>query len=449
MYGIVGLVMLVLAMMLPLFTKEIVVLLFSKIEQGVGTSDSSTLIISILFYVLHQLVICSFIYIGALFLSFSFVKKRPLFIAQGLFACMVMAAIFVENVMYMEHYSYIIHLVILIFIFIFLNSNHVSNHKYRLFPLVCVLILIILSMEWLNLIPSLSPFGLGSDDLAISIKTVGDYSLLNAIALLFFILCSVLTLLFVVIISIFYKQIHVLNNYQEQERELQKEAHIVALEERVFKEVRTLAHDLKTPLVSIEGLTSLMEMMVPKHEKMKAYSSRIQGSVQKMKEMISEILREDVRGKLPVKELFDYATGHAVLFHPRIHLSVEVAPGLSEICVNKIRMARAVTNLIENAMVSIGDRSGRILLQATQDERYVWISVRDDGPGIEPEIIEGIWKEGYSTQHSTGLGLSFVKAVVAQHDGQVTMDSDDHFTKVMIRLPLHGKEVEDDKDSHH
>jgi len=440
--------MLALAMMLSLFTKGMVVLLFSKIEQGIDTSDSSTLILSIFFYVLHQLVICSFIYIGALLLSFSFVKKQLSFMAQGLFACLVMAAIFVENAIHMEHYSYITHLVILIFTLIFFNSNHVSNHKCRLFPLVCVLILIILSMEWLNLIPSLSPFGFGRDDLAISIKTVGDYRLLNAIVLLFFILCSVLTLLFAVILSIFNKQIHALNNYQEQEQELQN-ARIVALESRVFKEVRTLAHDLKTPLVSIEGLTSLMEMIFPKHEKMKTYSSRIQGSVQKMKEMISEILREDVREKLQVKELFDYVTAHAVLFHPRIHLSVEVAPELPEICVNKIRMARAVTNLIENAMDSIGDRSGRVLLQATQGERYVWVIVSDDGPGIEPEIIEGIWEEGYSTQHSTGLGLSFVQAVVAQHDGQVTMDSDDHFTKVTIKLPLYGKEVEDDKDSHH
>ncbi|GGE29011.1 ATPase [Pullulanibacillus camelliae] len=450
LYGMSGLALLGLAMTLPFFTREMVLLLFARVTQSIETADSGTLVLSVFFYVLHQLVMCTFIYLGALFLSLAIVKQQASSLFQGFFAFIVIEAIFVENVIHTEQYSYTIHLLILSCAFILFNS--VSNDKFRLFPLISVLILIILSLEWLNLIPSLSSLGFGSDDLATSIKVADGYltnnKLLNSISTLFFILFSVLTLFFTLLIYTFNKQIHTLNKYQEQEREL-KDARIAVLESRVFKEVHTLVHDLKTPLVSIEGLTSLIEMVLPHHEKMKAYSNRIQGSVQKMKEMIAEILREDVRTQVQVKELFDYATSHTVLSHPLIAFSVESAPDLPAIRVNKIRMARALTNLIENAVFSIGNQPGHVVLQAKRDDSHLFIIVSDDGPGIAPEVIKGIWQEGYSTKHSSGLGLPFVKAVVMQHGGRVTIDSDANSTKVMIALPLYEKEEDDDKDSYH
>jgi signal transduction histidine kinase len=78
-----------------------------------------------------------------------------------------------------------------------------------------------------------------------------------------------------------------------------------AMENRVYQEVKSMVHDLKTPLVTIRGLNSLL-LSANGQGKLAEYSDRIENSVTKMSDMISSFLYEDSRQKLATSELIGY-----------------------------------------------------------------------------------------------------------------------------------------------
>jgi len=152
--------------------------------------------------------------------------------------------------------------------------------------------------------------------------------------------------------------------------------------------------------------------------------------------MINEILREDVRVDTRPHELVDLVRAHWLPHRNHIRLEVEVPPDLPPVRVNRIRMARVLMNLLENAMSAIGDRPGHIAIRAEAADGVVLLRIEDDGPGIPPHLLHEIDKPGFSTKQATGLGLPFVKKMVEAHGGTVTLTSTPgRGTTVCITLP--------------
>ena len=73
-----------------------------------------------------------------------------------------------------------------------------------------------------------------------------------------------------------------------------------------------------------------------------------------------------------------------------------------------------------------------------QEVRFL---VRDNGSGIPQELLDEIWKKGFSRRNSSGLGLSFIKQVVEQCGGQVSLESvENQGTVVTVVLPRYQEE---------
>ena len=102
----------------------------------------------------------------------------------------------------------------------------------------------------------------------------------------------------------------------------------------------------------------------------------------------------------------------------RMHL-----PQVLNVTINRDRMSQALANLLDNA-VKYTSSSGQITLEAYQTPDTCVIKVKDSGIGISQEDLPKIWDRLYrgDTSRSTkglGLGLSFVKAIVNAHKGDV------------------------------
>ena len=212
------------------------------------------------------------------------------------------------------------------------------------------------------------------------------------------------------------------------------------LENRVYQEVKSLVHDLKTPLVTIRGLNSLL-LSSNGSDKLEEYSERIENSVTKMSEMISSFLYESSRQRLKAADLISYIRAQLPLEEDKIKFFFNVEENLPDIYVNKIRIARAVINILENAIiVKCKHPYKRIIVEVKAAERGILIIVKDNGIGIKEIDLQSIWNVGYSTNNTSGLGLPFAKSIIEDNEGTIEIQSQlDIGTTVTIFLPCDNR----------
>jgi signal transduction histidine kinase len=84
-----------------------------------------------------------------------------------------------------------------------------------------------------------------------------------------------------------------------------------------------------------------------------------------------------------------------------------------------------------------------LMLRTMHTEDNVRLEVSDTGSGLTPEESERIFTPYYtSKQHGTGLGLAIVQAVVADHGGSISVESETGVgTSFHIDLPIHPPQI--------
>ena len=93
---------------------------------------------------------------------------------------------------------------------------------------------------------------------------------------------------------------------------------------------------------------------------------------------------------------------------------------------DEIRMIEIINNLINNA-IKYTDEKGTIDIKTFKGKSSVVFEVKDSGIGISKENISKLFKKFYVVKKgkaSTGLGLSIVKGIIEQHEGEVGLKSD-------------------------
>jgi signal transduction histidine kinase len=98
-------------------------------------------------------------------------------------------------------------------------------------------------------------------------------------------------------------------------------------------------------------------------------------------------------------------------------------------------------NLIVNAAQAMPEgKIGLIDIQTNCNDTTVWIEVKDNGPGIAPEILKKIFDPFFTTKDpgtGTGLGLSVSQNIIQQHGGTLSVDSQVGVgTTFKITLPI-------------
>ncbi|HEX8798779.1 MAG TPA: ATP-binding protein [Terriglobales bacterium] len=96
------------------------------------------------------------------------------------------------------------------------------------------------------------------------------------------------------------------------------------------------------------------------------------------------------------------------------------------------------SNLIDNAIDAMGGK-GELRVRTYRDDGCVVVEIRDNGPGISPEIKSHIFEPFFTTKgvgEGTGLGLDTVQRIVKKHRGNVQVDSKPGDTRFQVWLPL-------------
>nr|WP_319555478.1 two-component system sensor histidine kinase EnvZ [uncultured Vibrio sp.] len=184
-----------------------------------------------------------------------------------------------------------------------------------------------------------------------------------------------------------------------------------------------ISHDLRTPLTRIRLAT---EMMSPEESYL---AEGIISDTEECNEIISQFMDylkpvnnqsfEAVSLNDIVCDVASSEGSEEREIETRVEASIKPALG------NSIAIKRAVTNLVVNA-VRYGNGWVRVSTGMTADNQLVWVTVEDNGPGIEPDQVGKLFEpftRGDTARGSegTGLGLAIVKRIVSQHSGSVVM----------------------------
>src|SRR6185295_17410431 len=101
------------------------------------------------------------------------------------------------------------------------------------------------------------------------------------------------------------------------------------------------------------------------------------------------------------------------------------------------RLKQALLNVAVNALEAMPDGGALAIVLRREGER-AHITVRDDGPGMPPEIVDRIYDMHFTTKSGgTGIGLYVARAVVEAHRGEIRVATGpDEGTSIHIVLPV-------------
>ena len=100
-----------------------------------------------------------------------------------------------------------------------------------------------------------------------------------------------------------------------------------------------------------------------------------------------------------------------------------------------------VGNLVDNAMEAVAATSGTVSVGLFVIEDAVIVTVRDNGPGVDPDLADRVFEQGFSTKTARdpgarGWGLALSRVVCEKRGGAVSMDRADGRTEFTATLPM-------------
>ena len=121
----------------------------------------------------------------------------------------------------------------------------------------------------------------------------------------------------------------------------------------------------------------------------------------------------------------------------QVHLHSDLRAGDRPLYIDAQKLTRAIINVLINALEACPP-GGRVRLFSRMSEHACEVEIRDDGPGMQQDVLERVFEPYYTTKATgTGLGLAITRGIVQEHGGDVEITSSQaHGTQVLITLPL-------------
>ncbi|MDR2892695.1 MAG: hypothetical protein LBV80_06390 [Deltaproteobacteria bacterium] len=194
-----------------------------------------------------------------------------------------------------------------------------------------------------------------------------------------------------------------------------------------------VAHEIRNPLSSIKGLATFLANRLPAGGPEEEAARTMTQEVNRLNRVVSELLdfarpsgfvlteadlNEVVRRTLRLAE--------ADIKAKEVSLEFQPDADLSSVCVSAERLSQALLNLVLNAVQAVAP-GGRleISLEGLPAEDAFRIAVRDNGPGMNQEVLASIFTPYFTTKPTgTGLGLAIVHQIAEGHGGRVEVSSE-------------------------
>jgi signal transduction histidine kinase len=171
---------------------------------------------------------------------------------------------------------------------------------------------------------------------------------------------------------------------------------------------------------------------------------QIERGTTRISDLVRAVKQYSYMDQAPEQEIdvHDGLENTLIMLHYRLKHGVEVIREydrtIPRICAQGSELNQVWTNLIDNAIDAMGGR-GELVVRTAAEFGAILVEIRDNGPGIPPEIRDRIFEPFFTTKtvgEGTGLGLDTVYRIVQKHRGQMKVESEPGRTSFQIRLPF-------------
>lgn len=254
-------------------------------------------------------------------------------------------------------------------------------------------------------------------------------------------------------------QLGVLN--RELQVKLEQESQLA----EVARMVGDIGHDVKILLMPIlpggELLQDELEELFAKLPPQEAHQA--QASQARCTDLVERVRKSAQRIQAQVRDLADCVKGlstplqkqpcdiaqivdtvflnlRVLANRKKVALQTEGLETLPRMQADEGRLFKAFYNLVSNALEEFS-QEGTVTVRGKPDPdgRHIWLTVKDTGPGMSPELCNTVINQpGVSHKPGgTGLGLKIVKDAVSAHNGEITVESEvGQGTAFHLRLPI-------------
>ncbi len=220
-----------------------------------------------------------------------------------------------------------------------------------------------------------------------------------------------------------------------------------------------IAHDFNNILSSIIGFTEIAMEDAPKGSSQEDCLKEVYIAGMRAKELVQQILAfaRQSSGEIKPVRLSEIIGETLKLLRPSTPSTIDIVSNIKSTSLvngNASQLHQVVLNLCTNAVYSLQESGGimkiemknRFLENYMDRENsmlpggeYVELTITDNGPGIDPAIIDNIFEPYFTTKgvgEGTGLGLAMVKGIVKSYQGDIQVRSEQGNTTFTIRLPV-------------
>lgn len=222
----------------------------------------------------------------------------------------------------------------------------------------------------------------------------------------------------------------------------EKLAELVQLRQETM---RFIVHDLRNPLNLVIFALQMIEFEVENsmpdesRQKVTQYRSMAQGAVQRMLALVDAMLEvekledgglglelEEVDLLKLAEETVENLQPMASTYYTNLTMRTP-DEGIPPIVVDKHRVERVITNLVDNAL-KFTPAGGTVTVIMTREGDHVRVGINDTGPGIPQEKRDRVFDrfarigEGGERPKGFGLGLAFCRSAVLAHGGEIFIE---------------------------
>ena len=202
--------------------------------------------------------------------------------------------------------------------------------------------------------------------------------------------------------------------------------------------VAGIAHEIKNPLGALDLHMQLISRFVANHQmenksELTELLDIVRDEISRLDEMANNFLYT-FRLQTPRRKphnINQIVSSSTELLKPKlagknVKLHLKLDKNIKPFLLDDTQMHQVLINLLENSLYAISetDRPGEIVITTKDSEECLWLSIYDNGIGMDKQKIDNIFNPFYTNKKTgTGLGLSIVSHIIDNHDGKIIVNS--------------------------